>query len=539
MPITHLGPATRPIRWGDWVAPSHTLPTPSEIGASSVAHVHTGDGTIDLPDILGGANVKLYGATADGTTDDSAAIQDAADVGGTVVFPPGVYCFKNIEFLSGTTVILEGDVSVVAPAGAVAADCFFKATGTSGAHLNTIKVVGGSFDGGSVMLTAIRYEYVDGATWRDTYCHDFAYTVGAGGLLATHCTDVHAWFCRSDTCNNGITVSYCSRGAIIGCVDRNCMEDGFLVIASDSFAVNSCEVYDYNSYDGAGHAARGAIHIYNSDDCAVTGNLVMDGIDRIVDELPSRGIRFRNADRFTCSGNYVCNSAGYGIAVEEVNSPADSAGWGSITGNTVIGCRQTGIIVLHATCVPCTISGNVIVGRALVGGDTYASDFSGITCKSAQSVIAGNSISDVMGDGINISGIDTTCIGNIIHDVGLSARGSHYGITLVTATNCVLANNVLTAPSTHMVNGIRTYSGASARVTGNVVANSSGAAYRLDGTTIAEQVVQTAHIANASVAYTTGGLDTEAEVIAAVNATNGKINSILAALEANSITLTA
>lgn len=42
---------------------------------------------------------------------------------------------------------------------------------------------------------------------------------------------------------------------------------------------------------------------------------------------------------------------------------------------------------------------------------------------------------------------------------------------------------------------------------------------------------QAAHIANAKVDYTTGDLDAEAEIIAAVNATNGKINSILAALE--------
>lgn len=40
-----------------------------------------------------------------------------------------------------------------------------------------------------------------------------------------------------------------------------------------------------------------------------------------------------------------------------------------------------------------------------------------------------------------------------------------------------------------------------------------------------------AHVADASVAYAAGDLDTEAEVIAALNATNGKINSILATLE--------
>ena len=42
---------------------------------------------------------------------------------------------------------------------------------------------------------------------------------------------------------------------------------------------------------------------------------------------------------------------------------------------------------------------------------------------------------------------------------------------------------------------------------------------------------QTAHIADAKVNYTTLDLDTEAEIIAAINATNVKINAILAVLE--------
>lgn len=39
------------------------------------------------------------------------------------------------------------------------------------------------------------------------------------------------------------------------------------------------------------------------------------------------------------------------------------------------------------------------------------------------------------------------------------------------------------------------------------------------------------HVADAKVTYTTGDLDAEAEIIAAFNTTNGKINSILAILE--------
>lgn len=42
---------------------------------------------------------------------------------------------------------------------------------------------------------------------------------------------------------------------------------------------------------------------------------------------------------------------------------------------------------------------------------------------------------------------------------------------------------------------------------------------------------QAAHVADAQTDYTTGDLDAEAEVIAAINNANGKINAILAALE--------
>jgi len=45
-------------------------------------------------------------------------------------------------------------------------------------------------------------------------------------------------------------------------------------------------------------------------------------------------------------------------------------------------------------------------------------------------------------------------------------------------------------------------------------------------------VIQQAHIADAKINYTTGDLDAESEVIAAFNTTNGKINTLMAELEA-------
>ena len=49
---------------------------------------------------------------------------------------------------------------------------------------------------------------------------------------------------------------------------------------------------------------------------------------------------------------------------------------------------------------------------------------------------------------------------------------------------------------------------------------------------------QAAHVSDAKVNYGSGDLDSEAEIIAALNTTNGKLNSILAALEAFRINAT-
>jgi len=54
----------------------------------------------------------------------------------------------------------------------------------------------------------------------------------------------------------------------------------------------------------------------------------------------------------------------------------------------------------------------------------------------------------------------------------------------------------------------------------------------------ATPTIQSSHIADAKVNYTEGDLDAESEVITALNTTNGKINSILAALEAKGIVAT-
>ena len=64
-----------------------------------------------------------------------------------------------------------------------------------------------------------------------------------------------------------------------------------------------------------------------------------------------------------------------------------------------------------------------------------------------------------------------------------------------------------------------------------LVVDSGGEIKVVAGGKITNAGTQASTIANAKVDYTTGNLDTEAEIIAAQNASNGKINAIIAALK--------
>jgi len=58
-----------------------------------------------------------------------------------------------------------------------------------------------------------------------------------------------------------------------------------------------------------------------------------------------------------------------------------------------------------------------------------------------------------------------------------------------------------------------------------------GGAWVIGGKLLPSTEVQPAHVTALKVNYTTGDLDAEAEIIAALNATNTRVNAIMTALE--------
>ncbi len=142
---------------------------------------------------------------------------------------------------------------------------------------------------------------------------------------------------------------------------------------------------------------------------------------------------------------------------------------------------------------------------------------------------------DLSVKGVNDSGNSAVAVGDAIYFVAgdtpvLSKKDSGvlFGFALETVGSGATATiEVLLAYGAAITDHLHTLADVSD------VTASAAEVNKLDGAgAVVASGTQAAHVADAKVDYTTGDLDIEAEIIAAFNTTNGKINSILAALEA-------
>jgi len=91
-------------------------------------------------------NVKDFGAVGDGVTDDTAAIQAALNVGGTIYFPSGTYLSQKVVVGSNTHLVLNKDATIKAVAG-------FMTTGNGSMLIDistdasNVSITGGTIDG--------------------------------------------------------------------------------------------------------------------------------------------------------------------------------------------------------------------------------------------------------------------------------------------------------------------------------------------------------------------------------------------------------
>lgn len=130
--------------------------SPTSVGISSVL-LGTGWSTLLLlaaVRAMGFYNVLAYGATGDGTTNDSTAIQSALDAceaggGGVVYFPEATYICKNLTVASNTTLLGDGKTASILklPAAAIYTDTILLNETTASFTNSGIRILSLGFDG--------------------------------------------------------------------------------------------------------------------------------------------------------------------------------------------------------------------------------------------------------------------------------------------------------------------------------------------------------------------------------------------------------
>lgn len=273
-------------------------------------------------------NVKDYGATGDGTTDDTEAIhaaRDAAGVGGKITIPPGTYMVSELTAGVGDQMWELSDEAIIKMRPGTVKVFSITAVGTS--------VLGGVFDCSNgtdpegqsgVFITS------DGVTIRDaTIRNSPSYAIRASNcnrLTISDCTIINSGFEGIFIENGSTTSSDIYDFSITGNLVDNSMAGqraGGIYVRGNSTTTrvsratvrgNTVRLPSEPSYE------TGGIIVFNGSDYAVTNNFVAGGF---------LGITCDNPIRATLSENVVRGFSYVGI---ELPGNVDTV---TVAGNTI------------------------------------------------------------------------------------------------------------------------------------------------------------------------------------------------------------
>lgn len=296
-----------------------------------------------------------YGATGDGTTNDTSAVQSAIDAaeasGGVVYFPPGTYVAYGLTVTASNVALIgAGKGRSVLRNNANGEGIYVY--GTSGAHLTNVQIRDLSIIAnlGNGNQRCLYIDYADDSVVAD--CH----LEGAG--------------------NNALNVYNSTNVRVTGNDVTSCKNFGVLVYTCESVEVIDNRIYDLTTLSPDGHFG---IEVKDSQRCVVSGNR-LSNIYGIAIYLFSSGdnpdgnhVVTGNVVRTTVSGgsqspvgisvntsdhNLIANnhvtpvSAGNGIALAVTTGTI-------VSGNRIQSSPAAGI-GLASTATACQISGNVI-----------------------------------------------------------------------------------------------------------------------------------------------------------------------------------
>jgi len=315
--------------------------------------VEFGDGDVSLL-TDGTFNVKAYGATGDGVTDDTAAIQaaiDAAEVnGGLVYFPVSTYIVTGITVsVGGISLRGDGDSSVLScltsgttPIITVSADFV---------SIFDLKLIGNRVadgaDAAGISISGSTGSVVSGATVLDAGSSGIAFGSGVVDSLAIGCR---------------VEASGLSGIQFYGSASNS--------RAIGNYVLNS----NYDGNDGsAGIAVLGTTSGLSG--ISVASNVVSGGASNCIRVSAAGGDNPLNC---VVSGN-VCEFAGWGGDTPPVGAESAVAAEGmaitasgcSISGNTVRNSGVTGILIFGDSS-NIVVSNNIVSNSSQIVGANHA-----------------------------------------------------------------------------------------------------------------------------------------------------------------------
>ncbi|WP_246560513.1 glycoside hydrolase family 55 protein [Kitasatospora kifunensis] len=310
----------------------------------------SGNASWQIPGAVSGldwVNVKTYGATGNGTTDDTAALQaalSAAPAGGTVYLPPGTYLVSSPLTVNGLTVYGANATSTaIRIAAGFSGSEAINLTG-NGSIVQGLTVTGISTTYSSnPACDAIRITNAMRCTVRDvvvTYVNGWSVNVlpsGTGSCLWTILDSIHTYQVNQGIHILGVTGSGYNAGAyLVNCnVEQTAGGDGLLLEDAHDVLISNLEGWNLSTSTGNTLHIKGAsaavylsgfslggltsgtpqahpvVLVESGSNGTPTGVSLQGGII----EAGTPGLAVTAGTQIACSGTQFFSNANYGVQI--------------------------------------------------------------------------------------------------------------------------------------------------------------------------------------------------------------------------------
>ena len=336
-------------------------------------------------------NVLDYGATGDGTTDDTAAIQAAINAGGAVYLPAGTYSVTGITLDDNldmygdgpdTIILGDGNTSVIT----ASSKSYFTLRDMTVKRTNGVS---GSPTNQTVVLTSCSWFLVDNVIFDGTSSTYGGYLFVRGAFNATinGCRFINkaAFAMTSSDETTGGTWS-------ANCVISNCIKEGGASQGMNLYYVRNTTFDNCVSYGSTSTYGCGFVIEYECENIAVNNCVAYDNTRDgfYIEGNVAYGVR--NVTLTNCTA-YNNGEAGLNL---DANFDKISVIGGTYRDNVTTFAAGTGNGIMAASNVSLTVTGALITGNTGNGIRWYGTPFQG--CFSGN-VIKGNGAYGIYFDG--------------------------------------------------------------------------------------------------------------------------------------------